>query len=113
MKREIMKDRIGMSLSIGTDYTYGDNPFSIEELQQFLTKAKENGGTHICVTGDVYEGALDSVEIDVMKVYTESEEAFNKRVEAAEAKKRLEENLREAGERDLYERLKLKYGSDG
>ena len=105
MERLKIARRLGSSLSIDTDYGSGDEFFSIEELQEYLTESKNKGAEYISVTGDYWDEQLDSICIYPLKVILESDEEYNKRLSEQERRVLEKENK----EKDLYEKLKLKY----
>lgn len=107
MERKIIEKTIGESLEI--DKSCGMKPFCIDELQDFLSKAKNNGATHINITGSCWDGTLDDVDIETVKVFTESDEDYAKRLAEAESRILAEANVKKAREKALYEELKLKY----
>ena len=109
MERKIIETPIGESLEIDTDYSCGAKPFCIEELQNFLNKVKDNGATHINITGSCWDGSLDDIDIEAVKVVNESDEDFAKRIADAKTAQEQRETQREREEKALYNRLKLKY----
>ena len=101
MERKTIEKTIGESLFIDTDTSYGATPFCIDELQNFLSKAKTNGATHINITGSCWDGALGAVYIEPVKVFKESDDDYKRRL--------VEFHTSIAKEIDLYNALKLKY----
>lgn len=110
MERKIIEKTIGEILEIDTDRSCGEKPFCIDELQDFLSKAKTNGATHINITGSCWDGTLDDVDIETIKVFTESDEDYTKRLAEAESRRLAKANVEKAKEKALYDKLKLKYG---
>ena len=111
MKRKTFEKQLGQSLCIDTDYGFGDSPFCIKELREFITNAESEGATHVKITGNSYDYGVDYVDIQPLKIETESDEAYAKRLAEEESKKQAAENVRIAKEKALYEELKLKYDS--
>ena len=110
MERKTIEKTIGESLFIDTDTSYGATPFCIDELQNFLSKAKTNGATHINITGSCWDGALGAVYIEPVKVFKESDDDYKRRLENDEARRLAEVSESIAREKALYNALKLKYG---
>lgn len=110
MERKIFETTVGQSLEIDTDYYCGAKAFSIDELQSFLTDAKEKVATHFTVSGCCCDGSIDNIDIQPVNVRTETDEEYTKRAAEEESKKLAEANVRRAKEKALYEELKLKYG---
>lgn len=110
MELKIIEKTIGESLEIDTDRICGAKPFCIDELQEFLSKAKTNGATHINITGSCWGGNLNDVYIETVKVFTESEEDYTRRLAEAESRILAKANVEKAREKALYDELKLKYG---
>jgi hypothetical protein len=108
MERKTFETTVGQSLKIYTDY-YA-KAFSIDELQNFLTEAKEKGATHFTISGNCYESGLDDIDIQPVNIRTETDEEYSERVAEKERKRLAEVNLKKAEEKALYEKLKLKYG---
>jgi hypothetical protein len=112
MKRKTIETRIGVSLYIDTDYACGGNPFCIDEIIEFLQKSKKTGATHITISGSsYYDGSVDDIEIQPVKIEMESDESYTKRIAEEESRQKAAENALISKEKALYEELKLKYGS--
>ncbi len=110
MERRIIKTTVGQSLEIDTDYYCGAKAFSIDVLQAFLTKAKEECATHITISGSCYAGGIDGIDIQPVNLKTESDADYEKRAAEEESKRIAEANVRKTKEKALYEELKAKYG---
>ncbi len=110
MKRKQIITDINDYKEFDTDYSCGDSPIEIGEMIELLNDAKESGATHIKVTGGGYDGQVDYIDIQPVKVEIESDVDYNKRVAEAESKRIAKENVEKARERALYEELKAKYG---
>ena len=111
MERKIIEKTIGESLEIDTDRICGAKPFCIDVLQDFLNEAKNNGATHINITGSCWDGTLGDIDIETVKVFTESDEDYTKRFSEAESRRLAKVNVEKAREKALYDELKLKYGN--
>jgi len=110
MELKIIETAVGQSLEIDTDYYCDAKAFSIDELQSFLTDAKEKGATHFTVSGSCYDGSIDDIDIHPVNVRTETDEEYTKRAAEEESKRLAEANVKKAREKALYEELKDKYG---
>lgn len=110
MERKIFSTTVGKSLFIDTDYCFGAKEFSIDELQSFLNDAKDKGATHFTVSGSVYDGIIEDIDMQPLNLRTESDEEYEKRAAEEESKRLAEDIVRKAKEKALYEELKLKYG---
>ena len=73
MKKRTIAKLIGEEKSIDLDYQQGDIPTPIDEVIEFLTSGKEDGATHVHITG--FTGC-NLVEIQPVALHEESEEAF-------------------------------------
>jgi hypothetical protein len=107
MEKKIFEKVTGKSIEIDTGYSSGS--FCVDKLQKFLTKAKSKGCTHLDITGECWDGWLDSITIEPVKVFIESDEDYEKRIRLLDIKKLKELNESKLQERALYKSLKLKY----
>ena len=110
MKRKEIITDVNEYKEFDTDYSCGDSPIEISEMIELLTDAKESGATHIKVTGGGYDGQVDYIYVQPVKVEIESDADYNKRVAEAESKRLAIENMEKAREKALYYELKAKYG---
>ena len=107
MKRKTFEERTGEAIEIDTNYN--SSSFCVNKLQKFLRKAKTEGCTHLDITGDCWDGCLDSITIESVKVFTESDEDYDERIRLTRVENLKELNEAKIKERALYESLKLKY----
>ena len=107
MEKKIFEKSTGKSIDIDTNYN--SSSFCVNKLQKFLRKAKTEGCTHLDITGECWDGCLDSITIEPVKVFTESDEDYDKRIRLLRVKSLKELNEAKIEERALYESLKLKY----
>lgn len=110
MERKTIETEVGAPVEIDIDYWCDDKPYCINALIEHLTDSKENGATHVKLHGSYDGDCVNEVEIQPIKVELESDEDYNKRVKEVEEKRTAWERLQEAEEREMYEKLKLKYG---
>ena len=113
MEREKIIEIKFDTLYLETDYYCGEEYQNIQDVIDFLNKAKYKGATDIEFKGSSYDGYLDYLEITPIKMKLESEDDFNKRLlEEEERKKRVEQRkLNE--EKELYLKLKKKFKNNG
>ena len=107
MDKKTFEKPTGEAIHIDTNYT--SSSFCINKLQNFLRKAKTEGCTHLDITGECWDGCLDAITIEPVKVFTESDEDYDKRIRLLRVKSLKELNEAKIEERALYESLKLKY----
>lgn len=109
MKRKEIITNINEYKEFDIDYGCGDSPIEISEMIELLTDAKNRGATHIKITGKGYDGIIDYIDVQPVKVEIENDIDYNKRVAEAESKMLAKANVENAREKMLYEELKAKY----
>tara|TARA_R110000824_G_scaffold390913_1_gene588379 strand:+ start:317 stop:652 length:336 start_codon:yes stop_codon:yes gene_type:complete len=110
MKRIEKHIDIGEELDICTDYSYGDKPYSIKLLRTSLQELEAKGATHVKITGEVCDGDIDSIDIQAIKIETESDEEYNARLFELERKKLRQEGILKAQRLKIYEKMKIEFG---
>ncbi len=83
--------------------------YLLSGIIECLTNLQKSGGTHFYLTKTGWGDDIDSIEIEISEKREETNEDFNKRVEAAEIYKINEKLRQERQERARYEELKKKF----
>lgn len=124
IKMNFDSSKITRDVIVGnTKELYNLYNISIDELLEFLLNAKKLNASHIDIE-EVYNNERNpSYEISSFKIEEESDEEFNKRQDAIALVKKIEfERLEDIkiekekklleNEREVYERLKLKFENE-
>ena len=112
MEREKIIEIKFDTLYLETDY-YCEEYQNIQDVIDFLNKAKHKGATDIEFKGGSYGGGLEYLEITPLKIKLESEEDFNKRLLEEEERKKRVEQRKINEEKELYLKLKQKFENNG
>ena len=113
MEREKIIEIKFDTLYLETDYYCGAEYQNIQDIIDFLNKAKYKGATDIELKGGSYGGDLEYLEITPLKIKLESEEDFNKRLLEEEERKKRVEQRKINEEKELYLKLKQKFENNG
>ncbi len=88
---------------------YGCKQKPIDELIDFLEEAKKYGATHMNFSGSCDDGSCDSIEIQPIMQYLETEAQEADREAKEKANLENIERRRDENEKMEYERLKQKF----
>jgi hypothetical protein len=108
MEKRLIKTDVGD----GIIFLAGDDdaPTSIDDVIKWFTESKEEGATHVdWITSTDCHGDNEECIANTITAVLETDDQFQKRVDAAEDKKNTEKNKIEISERRKLSELKAKY----
>jgi hypothetical protein len=89
--------------------SWEDENYYIDEVIEFFKSAKEQGATHVEWRATWEDGHVDTCEVSTFYNKVESDEDFDKRLNAENLKKQNEQLEIERKDRENYERLKSRF----